>query len=106
MIVIVRLCIILSHVSARVESGFSINENLLQVKMKESSIVSQRLANEGIHWGGGVVEVKVILSYKNVSRALSVPTKLLVKKLDKKKAKRRNRGQEKGKPLSNLMMLL
>ena len=49
MIVIVRLCFILSHVSARVESGFSINENLLQVKMKESSIVSQRLANEGIH---------------------------------------------------------
>ena len=41
------------------ESGFSINENPLQVNMKGSSIVLQRLAYEGIHPGGGVVEDKV-----------------------------------------------
>ena len=41
------------------ESRFSINENLLQVNMIESSIVSQRLAYEGIHRGGGILEVKV-----------------------------------------------
>ena len=57
LIVIVRLCFILSHGNARVESRFSINENLLQVNMKESSIVSQRLAYEAIHRGGGIVEV-------------------------------------------------
>ena len=55
LIVILRLCLILSHGNARVESGFFNNENLLQVNMKESSIVSQRLAYEGIHLGGGVV---------------------------------------------------
>ena len=46
-------------VSWNLESGFSVNENLLQVNMKESSIVSQRFAYEGIRRGGGVVEVKV-----------------------------------------------
>ena len=52
LIVILRLCLILSHGNARVESGFF---NLLQVNMKESSIVSQRLAYEGIHLGDVVV---------------------------------------------------
>ena len=47
--VIVRLCLILSHGNARVKSGFSINENQLQVNMKESSIVLQHLAYEGIY---------------------------------------------------------
>ena len=47
--VIVCLCLILSHGNARVESGFSINENQLQVNVKESSIVLQHLAYEGIY---------------------------------------------------------
>ena len=59
LIVLVRLCLILSHGNARMESGFSINENLLQINMKESSIILQRLASEGIHRGGGVAEIKV-----------------------------------------------
>lgn len=42
------------------ESGFSINENLFQGNMKESSIVWQHLAYKDIHQGGGVMEVKVI----------------------------------------------
>ena len=59
LIVIVRLCLILSHGNARVEFGFSINENLLQVNMKECSAVSQRLTYEGIYRCGVVVELKV-----------------------------------------------
>ena len=96
LIVIVHLCLILSHGSARVESGFSINENLLQVNIKQSSIVSQRLMKafiEVVVWW----KLKLPRSYKNVLRARTVPTKLFVKKLDKKKAKRRKRGQKKGK---------
>ena len=38
---------------------FSINKNLLQVNMKRSSIVLQRLTYEGIHRVGDLVEVKV-----------------------------------------------
>ena len=53
----VDLIVILSHGNARVEFGFSINENLLQVNMKECSAVSQRLAYEGIYRCGVVVEV-------------------------------------------------
>ena len=41
------------------ESGFSINENLLHINMKESNIILQRLAYEAIHRGGGVTELKV-----------------------------------------------
>ena len=104
--VIVRLCLILSHGNARVESGFSINENQLQVNVKESSIVLQHLAYEGIYWRGGVVEVKVTPELQKCAGALTIPTKQLVKKLDKKKAKQGKTGQKKGKSLSNLMMLL
>ena len=53
LIVTVRLYLILTHGNARVVSGLSVNENLLQVNMKESSIVLQRLAYESIHRGSG-----------------------------------------------------
>ena len=37
---VVKLCIILSHGNARVESGFSVNELLLDVNMKNQSLVA------------------------------------------------------------------
>ena len=56
---VIKLCMILSHGNARVEAGFSINEQILEVNMKESSVVNQRIAYEGILNEGGILKVKV-----------------------------------------------
>ena len=39
----VKIVLILSHGNARVESGFSINEQVLETTMKENSLVAQRI---------------------------------------------------------------
>ena len=48
LIAVVKLCLILSHGNACVESGFSINEQILQENMKELTIIAQRHVYEGI----------------------------------------------------------
>ena len=45
---VVNIVLILSHGNARVESGFSINEQIRQTNMKEQSLVAQRIVYEGI----------------------------------------------------------
>ena len=56
---VIKLCMLLSHGNARVEAGFSINEQFLEVNMKESSVVNQRIVYEGILNEGGILKVKV-----------------------------------------------
>ena len=56
---LIKLCMILSHGNARVEAGFSINEQVLEVNMKESSVVNQTIVYEGILNEGGILKVKV-----------------------------------------------
>ena len=50
---------ILSHGNASVEAAFSINEQILEVYMKESSAVNQRIVYEGILNEGGILKVRV-----------------------------------------------
>ena len=57
--VIARLVMILSHGNAQVESGFSINGDILQENMLESTIVAQRLVYEGIRAEGGTTKVPI-----------------------------------------------
>ena len=45
---VVKVCIILSHGNARVESGFSISELLLDINMKDQSLVAQHIVYEGV----------------------------------------------------------
>ena len=45
---VVKVCLILSHGNASVESGFSINQLILDVNMKEQSLVTQRIVYEGV----------------------------------------------------------
>ena len=40
---VVKVCFILSYGNARVESGFSINQLILDVNMKEQSLVAQHI---------------------------------------------------------------
>ena len=47
---IIKPCMILSHGNARLEAGFSFNEQILEVNMKESSVVNQRIYMKAF-WG-------------------------------------------------------
>ena len=89
-----------------VEYGFSINENLLQVNMKVSRIVSQRLTYKDIHRGRGVVEVKVTPELLKCIKSSYCTYKAAHEEARKKESKTKNVKEEIGKPLSNLMVLL
>ena len=56
---VVRLVLILSHGNARVESGFSIYNDILSENMLEESIVSQRIVYEGVHKAGSAEDVEI-----------------------------------------------
>lgn len=56
---VVRVILILSHGNARVESGFSINGDILLPNMMEDTVIAQRLVYEGIHKAGGVTHVVI-----------------------------------------------
>ena len=49
---VAQLVLILSHGNARVESGFSVNNDMLIPNMLEETIVAQRLVYEGVYKDG------------------------------------------------------
>ena len=56
---VVRLVLILSNGNARVDSGFSINSDILLENMLEETIVSQRIVYKGVHRSGGPTKVEI-----------------------------------------------
>ena len=58
----VKLLCILSHGNTTVESGFSINSDVLVENLLEKSVVAQRQVYDGIHHSGGVLKVDIIKS--------------------------------------------
>ena len=59
---VVKLVCILSHGNATVESGFSINSDVLVENLLEKSVVAQSQVCDGIHHSGGVLEVDITKS--------------------------------------------
>ena len=59
LISVVKLCLIPSHGNAAVESGFSINEQLLQENMHEATVISQRIIYEGLLANGGILKIEI-----------------------------------------------
>ena len=56
---VVKIVLIMSHGNARVESGFSINEQILLPNLKEQSLVAQRMVYEGVRKEGGVLKADI-----------------------------------------------
>ena len=50
---------VLSHGNVSVESGFSVNGDMLVENLHESSLVAQRTVFDAISYAGGVLEVSV-----------------------------------------------
>ena len=67
---VVRLVLILSHGNARVESGFSINNDILSENMLEESIVSQRIVYEGVHKAGSAEDLEITPEMLKAVKAL------------------------------------
>ena len=56
---VVRMILILSHGNARVESGFSVNDDIIMTNMLEETIISQRMVYEAVHNAGGAQKVEI-----------------------------------------------
>lgn len=56
---IIKLVLILSHGNATVESGFSINKNLLIENLQEKTLISQRIVYDSVKKLGGVENVEI-----------------------------------------------
>ena len=54
-----KIALLLSHGNADVESGFSVNEDLLVENLQERSLVSQRIVYDAIKNAGGVSSVDI-----------------------------------------------
>ena len=81
-----QIVFILSHGNARVESGFSVNADVLVENLKEESLIAQRRAS------GGVLNVNI----KNVMLTYARQSQL---ENEEKKAKERKRAAEQVKVL-------
>ena len=97
-----RIILIISHGNARVESGFSVNGDILLPNMMEETIIAQRITYEAIHKVGGPTKVDIteemIKMVKNSYRMYNTERK--------EKEKNRSAGQkriaEKRKATMNL----
>jgi hypothetical protein len=54
-----KMILVLSHGNAAVESGFSVNGDMLIENLHESSLVAQRMVYDSIKYAGGVMEVNI-----------------------------------------------
>ena len=54
-----KVCLILSHGNARVDSGFSVNQLILDANMKEQSLVAQHFVYEGVMNEGGPIKADI-----------------------------------------------
>lgn len=56
---VIKLTLILSHGNAAVESGFSINNDMLVENLLEESLVGQRIVYDSVQKSGGVLSVNI-----------------------------------------------
>ena len=92
---VVKITLILSHGQARVESGFSINEQILAENMKEESVVSQRIVYyEGVMQEGGPLKENIKRIMLKFVRQASSESKLAGNENKKKQTEGEKRRQE------------
>ena len=94
---VIQMVLILCHGNDQVESGFSINGDILSENLQEVSLVAQRQVYDGIHNQGGALNVDIT---KEMMRSVSVShsrytealkeKRLKYSKEEKRKAKKRS----------------
>lgn len=94
---VVKIILVLSHGNAAVESGFSINKDMLVENLKEDSLVGLRTVYDAIKFYGGVLSIPIskdLLQYVKLARvryyeALEKQKKVLEKYKEKESNKRK-----------------
>jgi len=66
---VIKFVMILSHGNAAVESGFSINGDMLVENMHEESLIAQRHVYDGVKNLGGLLNVKIDRKMQQYARA-------------------------------------
>ena len=100
-----QIVFILSHGNARVESGFSVNADMLVENLKEESLIAQCRVYDSVVASGGVLNVKITSGMPTYARqSHSRYQECLEQKREKstneeKKAKERKRAAEQVKIL-------
>jgi len=65
---VIKFVMILSHGNAAVESGFSVNGDMLIENLQEESLVAQRQVYDGVRNLGGLLKVKIDKSMQQYAR--------------------------------------
>ena len=93
---VAKLCLILSHGNARAESGFSLTDQILDVNLKESSLVVQCIVQEYIQNEGGVMNVDINkLTLKYVEDSSNGYKKVLGENQKKQAAGKKRKNEKK-----------
>ena len=93
---VVKLVMILSHGNARVESGFSANEEMLVENMSEGSLVARRMVFDGVMNEGGISNVDVSRKMlKFVNKAHPEYVKQLEKQKEQQTSGEKKKSQKK-----------
>jgi hypothetical protein len=56
---VIRLILVLSHGNASVESGFSVNSDMLVENLREESLVAQRIVYDAMQAAGGLTAINI-----------------------------------------------
>ncbi|KAG8198417.1 hypothetical protein JTE90_021658 [Oedothorax gibbosus] len=67
---VIKMVLTFSHGNASVESGFSINKDMLVENLHETSLIALRTVYDGVKSNGGIENVKIIEELMNHSRII------------------------------------
>ena len=94
---VTKLILTLSHGNAEVESGFSINADVLVTNMQEESVVAQRQVYDGIHASGGLLNININASLMSYVRSSHSTYEDALKKKQQEQSEKEKRRVEKRK---------
>ena len=94
---VIKFVLVLSHGNAVVESGFSINSDVLVEHLKEESVVAQRQVVDGIQSSGGISEVVITPSMMSYVRSSHSRYSDALKRKKRHKGRRKRKEFRKGR---------
>ena len=92
-----QIVFILSHGNARVESGFSVNADMLVENLKEESLIAQRRVYDLIVSSGGVLNVNITSGIVTYARKAHSRYLECLKQKREKATNKRGKGQREKK---------
>jgi hypothetical protein len=99
--VVVKIVLVLLHGQAAVESGFSINEDILVENLTEKSVIAQRVVLNALQYYGGVLKVPLTTelynSFKSASRRRNVALEERRSRIEKDKMSNKRKHELDGK---------